>query len=159
MDSVNLLLPVLGVVCLFVFAGWIMTIGNESLSNAYSSLTFGIVACSALLASPVCFYMTWQQYGAKSRLQDEHLPPCNALGHAELAQGGRPPRSVWRFVALDNARDILGYYETECARSGWKVERRKNGLLLTRESTRFAIWSEKSGERETIVFQKDPPPR
>jgi hypothetical protein len=157
MDSVNLLLPVLGIVGLLIFAGWILSMGSESLSEAYRSLTFGIVACGALLASPVMFYMTWQQFGAKSRLAAEYIPPCNALGHAELAQGGRPPRAIWRFVANDDAARILSYYEVECAKSGWKVERRRNDLLLTRDSGRFAIWSEKSGDQETIVFQKDPP--
>lgn len=159
MDSVNLMLPAAGVFCLLIFAGWILTIGNDSLAQSFATLKVGIVACGALLAAPVCFYMTWQQFGAKARLQAEHIPPCHALGWAEFAQGGRAPRYVWRFVALDESTNIFRYYETECAKSGWKVERRKNGMLLTRDGARFAIWAEKSNDKQNIIFQKNPPNR
>ncbi len=161
MDSVDPLMPVIGVTCFGVFAGWLLglVLRPESLSNVYASFKVGIVAIGALLASPVFFYMTWQQFGAKARLAVEHLPPCNALGHAALAQGGRPPRYLWRFEALDTATDIIRYYETECVKSGWTVEKKKNGLLLIRPEGKMGIWSEKSGDNEQIIFQKNPPMR
>jgi hypothetical protein len=159
MDSVDPLMPIIGVTCLGIFIGWLIASGTqaESLSNVYASFKVSIVAFGALLASPVFFYMTWQQFGAKARLQSEHLPPCNVLGHAALAQGGRAPRYTWRFEARDDAAKILQYYETECPKSGWTVERKKNGLLFVRPDAKMEIWSEKSGDKEQIVFHKNPP--
>lgn len=148
---------VYGVACLLFFIGWLLGRRVDSLGDAFDSLPAAMVALGALLMSPFFFYYAWQQVGAKARLAHENLPVSPALGHVVGAQGGRAPRGIWRFEALDGAQDILAYYETAAVTSGWKAERRKNGLLLTRAGDSAAIWWEPAGERQQIVIQKPAP--
>jgi len=72
------------------------------------------------------------------------------------AQGGRAPRLIWRFEALDDSPHILEFYETTCTKAGWKVERRKNGLLLSMPGLSVALWSEPHGNAEQIIIPKLP---
>jgi hypothetical protein len=100
--------------------------------------------------------MSWQQLGAKGRLLQAGLPPCAALGHAVGAQGGRPPRGIWRFEALDTPATIIAYYETTVVQSGWKAEKKKNGILLEKAGRRMAIWTERQGDKDQVIFQRLP---
>ncbi|MBL9215835.1 MAG: hypothetical protein JNG83_10205 [Opitutaceae bacterium] len=147
-----------GVGCLLFFFGWLLGRRIDTLEDAFDSLPAAGVAMGALLMSPFFFYYAWQQFGAKARLVQENIPVCEALGQAVGAQGGRMPRRVWRFAARDDAQKIIAYYETATAAAGWKLEKRKNGLRLTREGDSAAIWWEPAGEATQIVIQKPAPP-
>ena len=154
MDSLDPRVLLYGVACLGFFLFWLLGRKNETLEDTFNSLPAALVALGALCASPFFFYMAWHQIGAKSRLQQEQLPVCAALGHAVGAQGGRAPRGIWRFAAHDKPESILAYYETAAAKAGWKLERKKNGLLLNKTGTQLAIWAERHGDEEQIVIQK-----
>jgi hypothetical protein len=157
MDSLDPMMLVLGVGSLAFFVAWLLGRGIESTEDAFNSLPAAGLALGALLLSPFFFYYAWQQVGAKARLAREHLPVSPALGHVIGAQGGRPPRGIWRFEAREGAQNILAYYETAAVASGWKSERKKNGLLLTKAGDSAAIWWEPSNEGEQIVIQKPAP--
>lgn len=148
---------VCGVGCVLFFAGWLLGGRSDTLEAVFDSLPVAGVAFGALLALPFFFYYAWQQAGAKARLSEASLPVCPALGHAVGAQGGRPPRSVWRFATREDPMSIIVYYESAVAAHGWKPERRKNGLLLTKAGDSAAIWWESSGEERQIVIQKPAP--
>ncbi|SDR76813.1 hypothetical protein [Opitutus sp. GAS368] len=158
MDSLDPKMLIYGVACLGFFATWLLGRQVETLENAFDSLPAALVAFGALLMSPFFFYYAWQQVGAKARLVQEHLPVCEALGHAVGAQGGRPPRGIWRFEARDDVKNILAYYEAVTTTAGWKVERKKNGVLLTKAGDSAAIWWEPAGDGQQIVIQKPAPP-
>jgi hypothetical protein len=155
MDSLDPKVLIYGVSCLSFFLLWLLGRQVKSLEDAFDSLPAALVAMGALLMSPVFFYIAWHQIGAKSRLAQEGLPVSAALGHAVGAQGGHAPRGIWRFEALDDARDILAYYESAGSTAGWKLERKKNGLLMSKPGSSMAIWLEKQGDREQIVIQKE----
>ena len=159
MDSVDPKVLIFGVTCLAFFLVWLLGRKVESLEDAFDSLPAALVAMGALCAAPVFFYMAWQQVGAKSRLQQEHLPVCAALGHAVGAQGGRAPYGIWRFEALDEPWNILHFYEAAATGDGWKSDRKKNGILLEKAGLRMAIWTERQGDKDQIIFQKNPPTR
>ena len=154
MDSLNPTVLIYGVTCLGLFVFWLLGRKAESLEDAFNSLPTALVAMGALCAAPFFFYLAWHQIGAKARLQQENLPVCAALGHAVGAQGGRAPRGIWRFAAHNKPETILAYYETAAAKAGWKLERKKNGLLLNKPGTQLAIWAERHGDEEQIVIQK-----
>jgi hypothetical protein len=156
-DSLDPKTLVFGVSCLAFFCAWLVSRRIDSLEDAFDSLPAAGLALAALLVSPFFFYYAWQQVGAKTRLAQENLPVCPALGHVVGAQGGRPPRGIWRFEALDDPKNILAFYETAAATSGWKFERRKNGLLLAKAGDTAAIWWEPAGDHEVIVIQKPAP--
>jgi hypothetical protein len=156
MDSLDPSVLLLGVTCLGFFVAWLVGRKVESLEGAFDSLPAALVAMGALCMAPVFFYMGWQQFEAKSRLQRENLPVCAALGHAVGAQGGRAPRGIWRFEALDDAQSILAYYGAAAVQSGWKLEKRSNGLRLDKSGAHFAIWAERTGDKEQIIIQKTP---
>jgi hypothetical protein len=149
---------IFGVSCLGFFVIWLLGRQVESLSDAFDSLPAALVAFGALCASPVFFYIAWHQIGAKVRLAQEHLPVCAAFGHVVGAQGGRAPRGIWRFEALDEAGNILAYYEAAAPAAGWKIEKKKNGLLLSKTGASLALWSEKKGDQEQVIVQKLSPP-
>lgn len=157
MDSLDLKMLIYGGGCLLFFIAWLLGRQVETFEDAFDSLPAAGVAFGALLVSPFFFYYAWQQVGAKTRLAHENLPVCEALGHAVGAQGGRPPRGIWRFEARDDAKNILAYYEAAAATAGWKVERKKNGVLLTRTGDSAAIWWEPAGDAQQIVIQKPAP--
>lgn len=159
MDSLDPTVLIYGVTCLSFFVVWLLGRQVESLEDAFGSLPAALVAMGALLMSPVFFYMAWHQIGAKTRLAQENLPVCESLGHAVGAQGGRPPRSIWRFEVRDDAKNILAYYEAAATTTGWKAERKKNGVLLTKPGLSLAIWAEKSGDKEQVIIQKQTAPR
>lgn len=154
MDSLDPIVLIIGMTCLGFFVIWLLGRQVESLEDAFDSLPAALVAMGALCAAPVFFYMAWQQFGAKSRLQHENLPVCAALGHAVGAQGGRAPRYIWRFEALDDAANILAYYEIAAVKTGWKMEKKPNGIILDKPGTRLAIWAEKNGAKPQIVIQR-----
>lgn len=154
MDSLNPTVLIYGVTCLGFFVVWLLGRKAESLEDAFNSLPAALVALGALCASPFFFYMAWHQVGAKSRLQQEQLPVCASLGHAVGAQGGRAPRGIWRFEAREESGRIIAYYETAAPGAGWKLEKKKNGILLAKPGRQLAIWAEKHGEGEQIVIQK-----
>ena len=156
MDSVNFTALFIGITCAGVFVAWLLGRQSESLAGAFDSLPTALVVFGALCAAPFFFYGTWQQYGAKTRLQQENLPVCASLGHAVGAQGGRAPRGIWRFEALDEPERILDFYATVCPKTGWQVVKKKNGLLLSKPGLSFALWTEKQGAEEQIIFQKSP---
>ena len=156
MDSVNPMTLILGVTCLGAFFGWLVGRRSESLSETFDSLPTAIVAFGALCIAPFFFYGAWHQFGAKARLQSVDLPVCPGFGHAVGAQGGREPRCIWRFEALDDSPHILDFYEAACTKAGWKVERKKNGLLLSKPGLKIALWAEGQGAAEQIVIQKLP---
>lgn len=159
MDSLDPKVLIYGATCLGCFVVWLLGTQVESMEDAFKSLTGAIVAFGALCATPVFLYIGWHQIGAKVRLAQENLPVCEALGHAVGAQGGRAPRGLWRFEALADAKGILAYYESAAGAAGWKVERKKNGVLLTKPGLSLAIWSEKSGDKEQVIIQKQTAPR
>jgi len=154
MDSLDPFVLVVGVTCLGFFVFWLLGRKTETLEDTFNSLPTALVAMGALCATPLFFYMAWHQIGAKARLQQENLPVCAALGHAVGAQGGRAPRGIWRFEALEESGKVLAYYETAAPGAGWKLEKKKNGILLTKPGRQLAIWAEKHGEGEQIVIQK-----
>lgn len=156
MDSLNTATLFVGATCLGIFIGWLIGRRTDSLSEAFDSLTTALVAFGALLIAPFFFYAAWHQFGAKARLQQEYLPVSPALGHAVGAQGGRAPRYIWRFEVRDESKHILEFYETAAPKAGWKVERKKNGLLLTKPGQNVALWAEPHGSTEQIVIQKLP---
>lgn len=157
MDSLDPKTLIFGVSCLAFFIVWLLGRRIDTLEDALDSLPAAAVAMGALLMSPFFFYYAWQQVGAKARLAQENIPVCAALGHVVGAQGGRPPRRIWRFEAQDDAKNILAYYETAVAASGWKLEKKQNGLLLTKADDSAAIWWEPAGDAEQIVIQKPAP--
>lgn len=154
MDSLDPTVLLYGVACLGCFVVWLLGRKTETLEDAFDSLPAALVAMGALCASPFFFYLAWHQIGAKSRLQQEQLPVCAALGHAVGAQGGRAPRGIWRFEAREDSGAILAYYEAAAPGAGWKPEKKKNGLLLTRPGRQLAIWAERHGDEGQIVIQK-----
>ncbi len=156
MNSLNPLTLILGVTCLGIFFGWLLGRRSESWSAAFDSLTTALVAFGALCIAPFFFYGAWHQFGAKSRLQTIELPVCPGFGHAVGAQGGRAPRCIWRFEALDDSASILEFYVTACTQAGWKVDRRKNGLLLSKPGFTISLWTEHHGNDEQIVIKKLP---
>lgn len=157
MISLNLMIPVIGFGCLVFFAAWLIWPREDSLWGAYDSLTTGILAFVTLLAVPMCIYMTWHQVGAKERLMHERLPVSADLGYVIGAQGGRAPRFIWRFKARVAPEVILKQYETLGPATGWKIERRKNGLLLQKPEAVFAVWIDRQNDEPEIVFEKRPP--
>ena len=156
MDSLNPTTLILGISCLGIFLGWVLARRSDSLSEAFDSLTTAIVAFGALCMAPFFFYGAWHQFGAKARLQTIDLPLCPAFGHAVGAQGGRAPRYIWRFETTDDSPHILDFYNGACRKAGWKVEGKKNGLLLTKPGLNVALWAEPHGAAEQIIIQKLP---
>lgn len=157
MVSLNPFIPLIGFGCLVVFVAWLIVPRENSWLGAYDSLTTAIGAFIMLFAVPMCLYMTWHQVGAKERLAREHLPVSADLGYVLGAQGGRPPRSVWRFQARANPQTILAFYETQAQAAGWKSERTKEALLLHGPDATFAAWTERNGDKAQIIIQKRVP--
>ena len=152
MDSLNPITLILGVTCLGAFVGWLVGRRNKSLSETFDSLPTAIVAFGALCMAPFFFYGAWHQFGAKARLQSVDLPVSPAFDHAVGAQGGREPRCIWRFEALGDSTHIMEFYETACTKAGWKVERKKNCLLLTKPGPLVRV----ARNAEQIIIQKLP---
>lgn len=154
MVSLNPFIPLAGFGCLVVFLAWLIVPREDSWSGAYDSLKTAMGIFVLLLAVPVCLYVTWHQVGAKERLLREHLPVSADLGYVLGAQGGRPPRLVWRFQARADPQAILAFYETEAKAAGWKSERTKEALLLHGPEATFAAWTERHGDKAEIIIQK-----
>ena len=154
MDSVDPKGLLIGICCFASFVIWLLGRRVDTLGDAFDSLPAAGLAFGALLASPFFFYYSWQQYGAKARLMREGLPVSPAFGHAVGAQGGRPPRGIWRFETLDDPKPILAFYEAAATRLGWEMERKKNGVLLEKSGIQLAVWTEPHGGRQHVILQK-----
>ncbi len=157
MSSLNPSVLLYGVCCLVFFFLWLLGRRVETFEDAFDSLPAAGVAFGALLIAPFFFYYGWQQFGAKDRLEKLGLPACPAFGHAVGAQGGREPRAIWRFEAPDDPKPVLAYYQEAATRHGWKIDRRKNGLLLEKDGMQVALWHEPHDGQTQFVIQRIKP--
>jgi len=139
-----------------LFAGWLIGRRVDTLRDALDSLTSAGLAFGALCAAPVFFYLTWQQAGAKDRLIEARLPVSPDFGRVVGAQGGRAPRNVWRFELGGEPADLFAGYERAAREAGWKVERRPNGLLLTRDGAGYGLWCEQHRDGPQAVIEPHP---
>lgn len=156
MASVDPWLPLAGLGCLLFFGGWLLGRRAETFQEIFDTFVGAGIAFGALLASPLFFYLTFQQAGAKERLVAARLPVAPDFGLVVGAQGGRAPRNIWRFELTTAPEQLFADYERNAAAAGWKVERRKNGLLLTRDGTAYALWCEAKGDGTEAIIEPHP---